>query len=237
MPLSRGASVAIFDVDQKSVFFGGVWLRELWEAFGRGLGIGEGGRSGEWRGIVQDFDPVLGLVPERKLLLHVGEGGEHDLARVGEDSGFAKGDTILGDGDEEFAEDVVDVGSGEEIAVEGGGNFIAETLRLEALQFLPGMEGAEGRMDRSAQHAAAAAVGKLKLAARGNTSAGILVGHGSLLEVDLCYREERNTKLEGQNSRCGRRVDGKIGLDLSRVKVREGKKTAAQKAAAKLTCV
>lgn len=87
------------------------------EAFGRGIGIGEGGRSREWGGIVQDFDPVLGFVPERKLLLDVGERREHDLARVGEDSGFAKGNTALGCGDKEFAEDVVDVGGGEEIAV------------------------------------------------------------------------------------------------------------------------
>jgi hypothetical protein len=43
----------------------------------------------------------------------------------------------------------------------------------------------EGRMGRAAQHAAAAAVGKWKLAARGDTRAVILVGHGSLLEVDL----------------------------------------------------
>jgi hypothetical protein len=57
-------------------------------------------------------------------------------------------------------------------------------------------------MDRAAQHAAAAAVGKLKLAARGETIAGILVRHGSLLEVDLCERERRNPKYEMRNSKC-----------------------------------
>ena len=46
--------------------------------------------------------------------------------------GFAEGDTVLGYGDEEFAEDVVDVGGGEEIAVEGGGNFVAQALGLES---------------------------------------------------------------------------------------------------------
>ena len=97
----------------------------------------------------------------------------------------AEGDTVLRDGDKEFAEDVVDVGGGEKIAVQGSGNFVAQALGLEELKFLPGMEGTEGRMDRAAQHAAAAAVGKLKLAARGDTSAGILIRHGSLLEVDL----------------------------------------------------
>jgi hypothetical protein len=35
------------------------------------------------------------------------------------------------------------------------------------------------------QHATAATVGKWKLATRGDTRAGILVGHGGLLEVDL----------------------------------------------------
>jgi hypothetical protein len=50
---------------------------------------------------------------------------------------------------------------------------------------LPSMESTERRMGRAAQHAAAAAVGKMKLAACGDTSDGILIGHGSLLEVDL----------------------------------------------------
>jgi hypothetical protein len=36
---------------------------------------------------------------------------------------------------------VVDVGGGEEIAVEGGGNFAARALGLEELKFLPGVEG------------------------------------------------------------------------------------------------
>ena len=74
---------------------------------------------------------------------------------------------------------------GEEIAMEGCGDFAAQALGLEELQLLPGMEGTEGRMGRAAQHTAAAAVGKLKLAARGDARAGILLGHGSLLEMDL----------------------------------------------------
>jgi hypothetical protein len=128
---------------------------------------------------------VVEFVGEGKLLLHVGEAREHDLAEVGEDGGFAKGDTVLRDGDEKFAEDVVDVGGGEEIAVEGGRDFCAQALGLEELQFLPGMEGTAGRMDRAAQHAAGAAAGKWKLTTRNDTRAGILVGHGSLLEMDL----------------------------------------------------
>jgi len=115
----------------------------------------------------------------------VGEGRKHDLAEESEGCGFAKEDAVLCGGDKEFAEDVVDVGGGEEIAVEGGGNFAAEALGLEELEFLPGVEGTEGRMGRAAQHAAGAAVGKMKLAARGETSAGIRIRHIDLLEVDL----------------------------------------------------
>jgi hypothetical protein len=55
-------------------------------------------------------------------------------------------------GDEESAEDVIDVGGGEEMAMKGDGNFVAPALGLEELQLLPGMEGAEGRMGRAAQH-------------------------------------------------------------------------------------
>ena len=128
---------------------------------------------------------MRGFVGEGKLLFDVGEGREHDLAEEGEGGGFARRDTVLGDGDKEFAEDVVDVGGGEEIAVEACGDFFAQALGLDALEFLPGMEGAVGRMGRAAEHAAAAVVGKLELAAWGNAGAGILVCHGSLLGVDL----------------------------------------------------
>jgi hypothetical protein len=129
---------------------------------------------------------------------------------------FAKGDTVLGDGGKEFAEDVVDVGGGEEIAVDGGGNFIAQALGLEELQFLPGMEGAEGRMDRTAQHAAAAAVGKVKLTARGDTSAGILICHGSLLEMDLIKAKGEADRLE--------EADGEIRPDYRALRFEKAKK-------------
>jgi len=142
---------------------------------------------------------VVEFVGEGELLLDVGEGRKHDLAEESEGCGFAKGDAVLCGGDKEFAEDVVDVGGGEEIAVEGGGDFAAQALGLEELEFLAGMEGAEGRMGRAAQHAAAAAVGKLKLAAWGDVRVGIIVRHGSLLEVDLCSGETRNWKLEIRN--------------------------------------
>ena len=140
---------------------------------------------GERGGLGEDFVPVLEFVAEGKLLLHVGEGREQDLAEVGESGGFARRDTVLRDSDEKFAEDVVDVGGGEEITVERDGDFGTQALGLEQLEFLPGMEGTEGGMVLAAQHAAAAAVGKWKLATGGDSCAGILVRHGNLLKVDL----------------------------------------------------
>lgn len=172
-------------VCQRSFFIRGVWFGDLSGACGRKVGIGEGGRSGEGGSIVDDFVPVVEFVCEGKLLLNVGEAREHDLAEEGEGSGFAKGDTVLGCGDEEFAEDVIDIGGGEEIAVKGGGDFAAQALGLEELELLFCMEGAEGTVGRAAQHAAAAAVGKMELAARGDAGAGICVCHKNLLEVDL----------------------------------------------------
>jgi hypothetical protein len=134
--------------DQRSFFFVGVGFGERGEVFlGR---IGEGGRGGERGGIVEDFIPVIEFVGEGELLFDVGEGREHDFAQAGEGEGFADGDAVLGDGDEEFAEDVVDVGGGEEAAVEGGGDFVAEALGLDALKFLAGVESAESGMGRVA---------------------------------------------------------------------------------------
>jgi hypothetical protein len=170
-------------VDQRSFIFGAVGFRGLQETFGRR--VGEGGRTGEGGGIGQHLIPVVEFVAERKLLLHVGEGRKHDLAEVGKDGGFAKGDTVLRDGSKELAEDVIYVGGGEEIPIEGDGNLVAKALGLEELQFLPGMEGTEGRMDRAAQHAAAAAVGKWKLATRGdNRDGSIPLDQGLLIKTD-----------------------------------------------------
>jgi len=156
-------------------------MGEFGEGFGGGIGIGEGGRSGEGGGGVEDFVPVGEFVVERELLFDVGEAREHDLAHVGEGESFADGDAVLGDGDEEFAEDVVDVGGGEEAAVEGRGDFVAEALGLDELKFLAGVEGAERGMGRVAQHAAVAAVGELELAAECVGGAGISIGHERLL--------------------------------------------------------
>ena len=145
----RNARLALA-VDQRSFFFGGVGFGEFREVIVRGVGVGEGGRGGEGRGVGQGVGPLVKFVVEGELLFDVREAREHDLAEEGEGGGFAEGDTVLGCGDEEFAEDVVDVGGGEEIAVEGGGDFAAEALGLEELQFLAGVEGAEGSVGGAA---------------------------------------------------------------------------------------
>jgi len=169
-------------VDLRSFLFGGVGIGEFGEVVVvGGVGVGEGGRSGEGGGGVEDFVPVLEFVLEGELLFDVRERGEHDLAHVGEGEGFADGDAVLGDGDEEFAEDVVDIGGGEEIAVEGDSDFVAEALGLELGEFLAGVEGAERGMGRVAQHTAVATVGELELAAERVGGAGNCVGHVGLL--------------------------------------------------------
>jgi hypothetical protein len=78
-------------------------LGSSWRSSGEELESGEGGRTGERGGVGQHFFPVLEFVAERKLLLYVGEGREHDLAHVGEGNGFAKGDMVLRDSGKEFA--------------------------------------------------------------------------------------------------------------------------------------
>lgn len=146
---------------------------------------------------------MVEFIGEGELPLDEGEAGEHDLAHVREGSGFARRDAVLRDGGKEFAEDVVDVGGGEEVAVEGGGDFVAEALGLEELKLLAGMEGAENRMVGAAQHAAAAAVGKLKLAGRGDACGGIRIRHGNLLRVDFGYGKREAHRLERAGGRSG----------------------------------
>jgi hypothetical protein len=110
------------------------------------------------------------------------------LAEVGEDSGFAKRDAVLRGCGKEFAEDVVDFGGGEEIAVEGGGNFLAQALGLEELRFLADVESAEMWMAVATRTAASAAIGERErtqgravLLRRDRTAVNVAISrHGSL---------------------------------------------------------
>jgi len=168
---------------------------------------------------------MVELVIERELFFHVGEGSEQDLAEVGEDGGVARRDAVLRDGDKEFAEDVVDIGGGEEITVERDGDLGTQALRLAGLQFFPGMERTQRRVVRVARHAAATAIGKLKLATGGDTSTGILIRHGNLLESG--FEIAPNRKRFGSGSRW------KEQAGQSSVEIREGKKIAARKGGGK----
>jgi hypothetical protein len=63
--------------------------------------------------------PGVGATGIDDLVLHNGDGVEEKLANKGESGGVAGRKTVLGDGGEEFSEDMIDVGGGEEFT--GGG--------------------------------------------------------------------------------------------------------------------
>jgi hypothetical protein len=129
------------------------------------VGIGEVG------GAVDHVFPGFAGIDESGFFLGHGERVEHDLAEIGEGGG-ALGDAVLGQGGEDFAHDVVDVGGGEEVAGEGGGDFCAKAMRFQELQFGVGVEQPQGRVIFMAKHAAAAAVGEGELAEVGVGGAG-----------------------------------------------------------------
>jgi len=70
---------------------------------------------------------------------------------------------------------VVDVGGGEEVAGERGGEFCADALGLESLTLFSGVEWAEAGMIAMAKHAALASVGVGETAEIAIVSVGTLV--------------------------------------------------------------
>ena len=86
-----------------------------------------------------------------------GHGLERELDDVGEGGGFAGGDSAVGEGLEDFAEDVVDVEAGIEIAGERR-EFCCEFFGLEDLLFFASVEDAESGMPGLAEHAALASI-------------------------------------------------------------------------------
>jgi hypothetical protein len=111
------------------------------------------------------------------------DGLEEELADIGESGGVARGDAILGQGGEDFAEDVIDVGGVEEIAGEGSGQFGADALGFEKLLLFAGVERAEPGMREVAKHAATAAVGIREMAQIVIIGVGTLDGHGETSDV------------------------------------------------------
>ena len=97
-----------------------------------------------------------------KFVSHVGDGLKKELAEIGEGGGIAGGDAAVGQGFEDFGQDVVDVRAVVEVAGKGG-EFLAELVGLEELLFFADVEGAKAGMAFHAKHAATATVGELAL--------------------------------------------------------------------------
>ena len=114
---------------------------------------------------------------------------EHDLAEVAEGGGLLLGDAVLGQCGEDFTEDVDDVGAGDEVSGEGGGDFSAELPGFEELKFGLGVEGTEIGVPRMAQHAAEAAVGEWELTEISVRLIGTFFGHGMSSRVEF-WRQE-----------------------------------------------
>ena len=89
---------------------------------------------------------------------HGGDGLEEKLAEIAKGGGSLMRDALFGQGGEDFAEDVVYVRDGVELAGKGS-ELGGELIGLEKL--LAGVEDAERGMARFAEHGAGAAVGEL----------------------------------------------------------------------------
>jgi hypothetical protein len=133
--------------------------------------------------------PSVELVAERVLFFDAGNGVEHKLADVGEDGSVAGRDAALGQGNEEFAEDIVDIGGGHESTGDGGGDFGAEALGFEELHLVVGVEKAKRGVALVTEHAAFAAVGELKLAKMRIVGSGTFSGHLMNLWGEVKSRE------------------------------------------------
>jgi hypothetical protein len=138
------------------------------------------GRFRELDGIADHLLPGLIAVLEMRFVFDLGKGSEHELADVGEGESGALGNAALRDGGEDFAENMVDIGGGEEVAGEGGRELFAKMRRFQELLLVAGMEGAEGGVIVLADHAAVAAVSERELAELGKIDFGTFCGHGNL---------------------------------------------------------
>jgi hypothetical protein len=127
---------------------------------------------------IEELAPGLEAVGDLGFRGDRGHGVEHDLAKIGEGGGLFLGDAVLGEGGEDFAEDVDDVGAGDEVSGEGFGDFGAQPAGFENLEFGLGMEGTEIRVLGMAKHEAAAAVGEWELTKFVVGLIGTLFGHG-----------------------------------------------------------
>ena len=134
--------------------------------------------GGEVDGVGDHVLPGFVGVFEFGFLFDGGDGLEEELADIGECGGIACGDAILGQGGEDFAKDMIDVGGVEEIAGERGSQFSTDALGFEELLLFAGVEGAKAGMREMAKHAATAAVGIGEVAEIVVIGLGTLDGHG-----------------------------------------------------------
>jgi len=125
--------------------------------------------------------PGVGAAGVDDLVLCQGDGVEEELAHEGEIGSVTWRETVLRDGREKFAKNVIDVDSGEEFTGGGFGNGSADGFGFEELTLRTSMEQAEGRVFVVAQHAALAAVGEMELAEMRIIGSGAFFGHGSSL--------------------------------------------------------
>lgn len=142
-------------------------------------GVDGVGWVGEADGAVDHLGPRFVGVLEFGFAFD-GRDMEHKLRGVAEGVGLADGDAVLGECSEDFAEDVVDVGGGEKVAGERGGEFGADALGFELLALFAGVERAKAAMVGMAKHAAAAAVGVREHAEMAIVSVGTLLHKNDL---------------------------------------------------------
>src|SRR2546425_1177067 len=98
----------------------------------RGGGTSLGGSKGG-EGVVDEVAPEVGILGVDDFMLNLRHGVEKELAEVSEDGGVANRETVLSDGGEELAEDVVDVDGGEVFAGGRRGDLPAELLGFQEL--------------------------------------------------------------------------------------------------------
>ena len=95
-----------------------------------------------------------------ELTFYAGDGLEQQLAQIAEGIGGLMRDAFFGEGGEDFAEDVVYVGDGVELAGKGG-KLSSKLFGFEALLLFACVVDAERIMALFAKHAAGTAVGEL----------------------------------------------------------------------------
>jgi len=143
------------------------------------------GRVGEGDGAIEHRFPRLEFIVKFVFVFDITEGVEQEVADVSENGGVAGRDAVLGEGGEEFAEDEVDVGGGQEVAGERSRKLGAESLGHEELLFLACVEKAKGWMVLIAEHATLAAIGERELAEMRIIGRRAFSGHGNLWRKDV----------------------------------------------------